>query len=67
MPRRYGHSTRCLSPTALSFVGCKNGILKLPRLIKPDNGSEFLSKVLDKWTNENGVKDRLLSPRQANR
>lgn len=27
----------------------------LPRFIKADNGSEFISKVLDKWAYENGV------------
>lgn len=27
----------------------------LPRYIKADNGSEFISKALDKWAYENGV------------
>lgn len=27
----------------------------LPRYIKTDNGSEFISKALDKWAYENGV------------
>jgi putative transposase len=27
----------------------------LPRFIKADNGSEFISKVLDKWAYERGV------------
>ena len=27
----------------------------LPRYIKADNGSEFISKVLHKWAYENGV------------
>lgn len=27
----------------------------VPRRIKVDNGSEFISKVLDKWAYENGV------------
>lgn len=27
----------------------------LPRFIKADNGSEFISKVMDKWAYENGV------------
>ena len=30
-------------------------IRPLPRFIKADNGSEFISKVLDKWAYENGV------------
>jgi putative transposase len=27
----------------------------LPRAIKTDNGSEFISKVMDKWAHERGV------------
>ena len=27
----------------------------LPRTIKTDNGSEFISKVMDKWAYERGV------------
>jgi putative transposase len=29
--------------------------LPLPRYIKADNGSEFISKAIDKWAYENGV------------
>ena len=28
---------------------------RLPRTIKTDNGSEFISKVMDKWAYERGV------------
>jgi len=34
----------------------------LPRFIKADNGSEFISKALDRWAYENGV---LSPPRSA--
>ncbi|WP_324294461.1 integrase catalytic domain-containing protein [Burkholderia pseudomallei] len=30
-------------------------IVRFPRYIKADNGSEFISKALDKWAYENGV------------
>lgn len=37
---------------------------RLPRYIKADNGSEFISKALDKWAYENGVLSGV-RPREA--
>ena len=39
----------------------------LPRTIKTDNGSEFISKVMDKWAYERGVEMDFQPTRQADR
>jgi putative transposase len=39
----------------------------LPQVIKVDNGSEFISKAMDRWAYENGVELRFLAPRETDR
>ncbi len=39
----------------------------LPKTIKVDNGSEFISKVMDKWAHHNGVKLDFSRPGLAQR
>ena len=38
-----------------------------PRTIKSDNGSEFISKAMDRWAYENGIELDFSTPRQADR
>ncbi len=39
----------------------------LPKIIKVDNGSEFISKVMDEWAHRNGVKLDFRRPGLAQR
>lgn len=52
-------------------VGVMEGLRVLskrqPVRIQTDNGSEFISKSLDKWAYENGGDKGLLLPRKADR
>ena len=38
---------------------------RLPRTIKTDNGSEFISKVMDKWAYERGVPPTMTNRRAS--
>ena len=43
----------CVEASVLSLIVAERG---KPQTIKSDNGSEFISKVMDKWAYERGVK-----------